>query len=306
MFKVLAHNDTGQAVGHQSGVLIPRELDPYFPQLIQAVTPQAPAPRVAVTAALFNGDQFLGEVETYYQYQTWGGTRSPERRLTSNLGPLLGLAHRDDLLLIERGLVDTSMYRLRLIRQGTAAYQRYRQAIGARRSGPLMVIDPPVSEPEVTEALVRQEQRELAPLDLFEEGAPVVETRSKRIARSRAFQKRLYELYNGDCAFCGSAFRRLDGKSEAEAAHIVPRGLKGADDARNGLLLCKAHHWAFDNGLIGIGADRKILVPAASLALAPNAALAALHGLDLRPSNDAALAPSDDALLWHREEVLVR
>jgi putative restriction endonuclease len=38
LFNVLAHNDTGQAVGHQGGIVIPKDLDPYFPQLSRVRT----------------------------------------------------------------------------------------------------------------------------------------------------------------------------------------------------------------------------------------------------------------------------
>ena len=48
---------------------------------------------------------------------------------------------------------------------------------------------------------------------------------------------------------------------EVDAAHIVPRSMFGSDDARNGLALCKRHHWAFDKGMLGIDDDRKIVVP---------------------------------------------
>jgi hypothetical protein len=34
-----------------------------------------------------------------------------------------------------------------------------------------------------------------------------------------------------------------------QAAHIVPKNKNGTDDPRNGLTLCRAHHWAFDAGL---------------------------------------------------------
>ena len=39
------------------------------------------------------------------------------------------------------------------------------------------------------------------------------------------------------------------------AAHIRPVQNQGSDDARNGLLLCENHHFAFDAGLIRIQAD---------------------------------------------------
>lgn len=109
LFKKLAHNDTGQAVGHQAGFLVPKDLEDFFPTLSALVTPLQPTVGENVTAFLFHQNAFLAEVETRYQYQTWGGTRTPERRMTGNLTPLLGLAAQDDYLIIERGIADRSL-----------------------------------------------------------------------------------------------------------------------------------------------------------------------------------------------------
>ncbi len=50
------------------------------------------------------------------------------------------------------------------------------------------------------------------------------------------------------------------GNPEIDAAHIFPKEKDGKDDLRNGIALCKFHHWAFDNGLFSIGDDLKVLV----------------------------------------------
>lgn len=304
LFKRLAHNDTGQAAGHQAGVVIPKEMDRYFPQLSAKITEINPTASVTISAALFDGDRFLREVETRYQYQTWGGTRSPERRITGNLSALRDLAEQDDILVIERGISDPTRYRLTLLRQGTPKYAEVLSSAAGRRWGPLSSLDRPVMESEVIAAHGQQQAREQTPFELFDAGAEVLESRVKRIARARAFQKRLLDLYGRRCAICGEAYCRSDGKSEAEAAHIVPRRLKGADDARNGLLLCKSHHWAFDYGLLGIGADRKIVVPNSTLLLPTNQSLSHWLGQPIREPNDPALMPSDIALEWHRLNIV--
>jgi len=36
------------------------------------------------------------------------------------------------------------------------------------------------------------------------------------------------------------------------AAHILPFARFGNDDMRNGMALCKMHHWLFDKGLISV------------------------------------------------------
>jgi putative restriction endonuclease len=68
------------------------------------------------------------------------------------------------------------------------------------------------------------------------------------------------ELYGYRCAICGSELRAPDGKTEVQSAHIFPKGRDGRDDARNGLCLCRRHHWALDAGWISIDDDYKILV----------------------------------------------
>ena len=45
-----------------------------------------------------------------------------------------------------------------------------------------------------------------------------------------------------------------------EAAHIYPKSEGGADDVRNGVALCRLHHWAFDTGWLAFTDDHEILV----------------------------------------------
>src|SRR5271166_614130 len=89
LFKRLPRNDSGEAKGNQSGFLVPKEMDKYFPQLSTAVTAANPTVDSKIRAALFVGSKQVDLVETRYQYQTRGATRTPERRITLNLGPML-------------------------------------------------------------------------------------------------------------------------------------------------------------------------------------------------------------------------
>lgn len=85
-------------------------------------------------------------------------------------------------------------------------------------------------------------------------------TTSRRRARNQAFRKFVLEAYNETCAICGTRRNSPEGKPEVEAAHIYPKSEGGADDVRNGLALCRLHHWAFDVGWIGITEDHEITV----------------------------------------------
>ncbi|WP_244531481.1 HNH endonuclease [Halogranum amylolyticum] len=58
----------------------------------------------------------------------------------------------------------------------------------------------------------------------------------------------------------GKSRETPSGDPEVEAAHIYPRSENGADDPRNGLALCKLHHWAFDSGWLAVSDDYEILV----------------------------------------------
>lgn len=137
VFKVLANNDTGNAPGHQAGFLVPKDLRPYFPPLSGCVTPSCPTLDHRITAELFDGSSFLGEVDTRYQYQTWGGERSPEARVTDQLGPLLSRARGGDILVMFRSLTRPDHYRFVLVRQSSADFPPLARLAAGRSWGAL-------------------------------------------------------------------------------------------------------------------------------------------------------------------------
>lgn len=85
-------------------------------------------------------------------------------------------------------------------------------------------------------------------------------TLSKRKKRSEAFRRKVKENYNYSCAVCGRSRFTKKGNPEVESAHIYPVEENGSNDPRNGLALCKLHHWAFENGLFSITDEFSILV----------------------------------------------
>jgi putative restriction endonuclease len=78
--------------------------------------------------------------------------------------------------------------------------------------------------------------------------------------RSAAFEIGVKKLYGFRCAICGSGLRTPDQKPEVQSAHIYPKRLDGSDDIRNGIYVCRRHHWAMDAGWISIADDYTILV----------------------------------------------
>jgi putative restriction endonuclease len=137
VFKVLAHNDTGAAVGHQGGILIPKALRKYFPTLNGAVTSLQPTTDQRLAAELFVEEKFLGSVNTRYQFQTWTGKRRPESRVTDELGPMRNSAAEGDVLIFQRAASGGHSYRLTLVRKTSPIYKVIAAGIGTRRWGVL-------------------------------------------------------------------------------------------------------------------------------------------------------------------------
>lgn len=112
---------------------------------------------------------------------------------------------------------------------------------------------------EVTEALpVSEGELEQTP-PLTEESVPepVQVTLKPRDAKFRILVRRAYD---SACAVCGSSLCSTTGEPEVQSAHIYPKWLYGKDDLRNGLCLCRGHHWAFDAGWMSLSDDYTVLV----------------------------------------------
>jgi putative restriction endonuclease len=81
-----------------------------------------------------------------------------------------------------------------------------------------------------------------------------------RRVRSAVFSALVKRTYSYRCAICGETRKDTRGRAEVQAAHIYPVEREGPDDIRNGLALCRLHHWAFDGALFGVGTDLVIRV----------------------------------------------
>ena len=302
IFKVLANNDTGNAKGHQGGIVIPKELRPFFPGLSGSVSHASPTIDRRVTAELFNQNNYLKTVDTRYQFQTWGGTRSPESRLTDHLTALRNLASGEDFLILQRRNDSLTHFRLTLVPKASSDYATVAALIGSRRWGVLQG-PAPVTETDLEEAKAEESAIEAASFSLFDLGAATAVTTVKQVARSLAFRVSVIKLYDETCSFCGQALKSPSGLLELDAAHVVPRSLYGSDDARNGFALCKRHHWAFDNGLAGVSDVRTIKVALSASALPANHLLKLLDGTSIREATSPKLGVDPAAFEWHRKNI---
>ena len=131
---------------------------------------------------------------------------------------------------------------------------------------------------------------------------------ASRALRSRAFGSIVLDEYRRQCCVCGSLFfLREPGRGplvEAQAAHIIPVSENGPDDPRNGMSLCRRHHWAFDAGLFTVTAGLLVrLSPAVARAERRKFDLEEYDGESVsRPARESCV-PDPQALEWHQGRV---
>ena len=75
-----------------------------------------------------------------------------------------------------------------------------------------------------------------------------------------SFRQRVIRAYREACAIC-----RLRHRGLLDAAHILPDTGGGEPTVRNGLALCKLHHAAFDQNIMGIRPDLVVEISLAVL-----------------------------------------
>lgn len=91
------------------------------------------------------------------------------------------------------------------------------------------------------------------------EPRPTRKSTVEKLVRDRAFAQLVLAAYQYVCAVCGDALQH-EGKTELEAAHIIPVADRGPDRVQNGISLCKRHHWAFDNGIFTLTKDLAVQI----------------------------------------------
>jgi putative restriction endonuclease len=125
---------------------------------------------------------------------------------------------------------------------------------------------------------------------------------SRRLARQRlhqpAFRTRVLVAYQTRCAIC-----ELKHGALLDAAHIVPDGHQlGAPTVNNGLALCKIHHAAYDQNMVGITPDYEVRINGDLLREIDGPmlkhGLQEMHGRHLSLPQRRADHPSPEHLAW--------
>lgn len=122
--------------------------------------------------------------------------------------------------------------------------------------------------------------------------------------RDEAFRRVVLHEYQYSCVLCQMLFK-LGDLAEATAAHIVPKHKSGTDDPRNGLSLCRTHHWAFDEGLFTVSDEYTVIIsPVLNKAKHHHFPLLEFDQQKILAPQDKRIAPNTVALQWHRENIL--
>ena len=306
VFKKLASNDTGNASGHQGGIVVPKDIAKFFPSLPEILPGGTPTVETFLKAELFVNQLRVDFVQTRYQHQTWGGTRSPERRLTGNLGKLRNAAKAEDIVLFKRDLLDDNFIQIHLIKQGTPEYDYLNKKLG-KRWGPVDSANPPASLKQIKDAESDIEKEAKGTPVIFIDPRKKIQVNTLLKVRDRAFRKKVLLEYDSQCAFTGRKFVSPLSPDTIglDVAHVVPVHANGSDHPVNGLPLSKDLHWVFDRGLIGVDGNRKITVPKSVSILKGNEFLNNLNGQPIREAKNKHFRVSDDALDWHRRNILI-
>jgi putative restriction endonuclease len=76
-----------------------------------------------------------------------------------------------------------------------------------------------------------------------------------RAYRDSQFRPAVLRAYSNRCSVCGCALKLVD------AAHIIPVSFpESTDEVTNGLALCRLHHGAYDNALLGVQSNYRVIV----------------------------------------------
>ena len=101
--------------------------------------------------------------------------------------------------------------------------------------------------------------------------------------RDPAFRRLVLSAYDETCSVCGLRLVTTSGISVIDAAHILPHARFKNDDVRNGLALCKTHHWLFDKGLMAIDGHYRVEVSKSIELEAPKRAVGLPKVSDISP-----------------------
>lgn len=121
--------------------------------------------------------------------------------------------------------------------------------------------------------------------------------------RNNVFKQKIPQIYDYTCSISGLRVRSANGHLLIDACHIIPFSVGHDDTIMNGMALCPNLHRAFDNGLITIDSNYKVVV---SRRFTENNSQYSIQQFDnaklILPRNKS-FHPSKESLQWHNDHV---
>ena len=149
------------------------------------------------------------------------------------------------------------------------------------------------------ESRIADYQRKLDEGGVAAEGGKVPE-----FVRETAFSRIVRRAYDYRCAACGIRVVMEGGLYIVDAAHLIPFAESHDDDPRNGIALCKNHHWAMDRNLIAPGTDRAWhVLKSLDDRLEGQRELIHLDGRTLLLPQERRYHPKEEGLRWRGERL---
>lgn len=126
----------------------------------------------------------------------------------------------------------------------------------------------------------------------------------RAVIRNAFFRKAIVHVYDYRCAFCGLKVTKKVNQNIVDDAHIKPFSQFYDNKIRNGIALCKNHHWAFDRGWFAVDEQYKIIVSNDLEEASPHTKpMKDFHGETILLPNTEQLFPELEALHWHRQNI---
>ncbi|MEX0742301.1 MAG: HNH endonuclease [Phycisphaeraceae bacterium] len=121
--------------------------------------------------------------------------------------------------------------------------------------------------------------------------------------RDQAFRRVVLKAYDYRCAACGLRVV-VDDLVLVDAAHLIPWNVSRDDDPRNGMTLCKNHHWAMDRSLIAPTPGLKWKIsPCLDDRVEGQRDLLGLHDRGILLPRALRFHPKPDALKWRDRQL---
>jgi len=124
-------------------------------------------------------------------------------------------------------------------------------------------------------------------------------------SRDISFRRIICNSYNFKCALCGISLILECGINIVDAAHILPFNKFKNDDPRNGLCLCKTHHWLFDKGIFTIKSDYSVKITKTILKQEPSDLIAKFNNITICLPETKNFIPALIAFEWHNKNVFL-